>query len=240
MSGSVPLSLGKGKKPLLIEDFTGQKRLTTLHVVVMSDFPNDHDELLDLDETPSAEELQNQVKRAQSELLQLRERQNQIEKEKIRLEELTRKQEELEHGRNEMADKLSRAIILVQRETEEAQRRLEQLNTIQDSYAEHLRILEEIDPKAWSGRDLPKELTRALSTVDEARSAYARSHAKIAPSSDLETGIAGDGGDFFSETADLGFAYWLRNGLAFTLPLLILGTIAMFVWIWHLLTVAPR
>ena len=72
MSGSVPLSLGKGKKPLLIEDFTGQKRLTTLHVVVMSDFPNDHDELLDLDETPSAEELQNQVKRAQAELLQLR------------------------------------------------------------------------------------------------------------------------------------------------------------------------
>ena len=204
----------------------------------MSDFPNDHDELLDLDETPSAEELQNQVKRAQSELLQLRDRQNQIEKEKIRLEELTRRQEELEHGRNETADKLARAIILVQRETEEAQRRLEQLNTIQDSFAEHLRILEEIDPKSWSGRDLPKELTRGLGAVDEARSAYARSHAKIAPSADLESGLVNDGGSYFSESTDLGFAYWLRNGLAFTLPLLSLGTIALFVWIWHLLTAA--
>jgi uncharacterized protein YnzC (UPF0291/DUF896 family) len=170
----------------------------------------------------------------------LRERQNQIEKEKLRLEELTRKQEELEHGRNEMADKLSRAIIVVQRETEEAQRRLEQLNSIQESFSEHLHNLDEIDPKAWNGRDLPKELTRALGTVDDARSAYARSHAKIAPSSDIEPAILDEEGDFFHESGDVGFVYWLRNGLAFTLPLLILGTIALFVWIWHLLTSSPR
>lgn len=206
----------------------------------MSDFPNNGDELLDLNESPSAEELQNQVKRAQSELMQLRERQNQIEKEKVRLEELTRKQDELESGRNEMADKLARAIVVVQRETEEAQRRLEQLNTIQDTFAEHLRNLDEIDPKSWHGRDLPKELTRALGTVDEARSAYARSHAKIAPSSDMESMAVGDEGTFFHENGDAGFVYWLRNGLAFTLPLLSLGTIALFVWIWHLLTAAPR
>ena len=229
-----------GKNILLIEDFSGQNDLTTLQVVVMSDFQKDGDELLDLDQSPSAEELQNQVKRAQSELMQLRERQGQIEKEKIRLEELTRKQEELEHGRNEMADKLARAIILVQRETEEAQRRLEQLNTIQDSFAEHLRTLEDINPKSWNGRDLPKELTRALGTVDEARSAYARSHAKIAPSVDMEASFANDEGTYFPESGDLGFVYWLRNGLAFTLPLLSLGTIALFVWIWHLLTVAAR
>ena len=206
----------------------------------MSDFPNNGDELLDLNESPSAEELQNQVKRAQSELLQLRERQNQIEKEKIRLEELTRKQEELEHGRNEVADKLARAIVVVQREAEEAQRRLEQLNAIQDSFSEHLHNLDAIDPKSWNGRELPKELTRALGTVDEARSAYARSHAKIAPSSEVEPVMLGDEGGFFQEGGDAGFVYWLRNGLAFTLPLLSLGTIALFVWIWHLLTAAPR
>ena len=132
----------------------------------MSDFQEDHDELLDLEQAASAEELQDQVKRAQAELLQLRQKQDQIEKEKQRLEDLTRRQEELERGRNEIADKLSRALILVQRETEESQRRLEQLNGIQDSFAEHLRNLEEIDPKSWPGRDLPRELTRALGTVD--------------------------------------------------------------------------
>jgi predicted nucleic acid-binding Zn-ribbon protein len=225
-----------------MEDFSGQKDSATLQVVVMSDFTHNGDELLELDESPSAEELQNQVKRAQSELMQLRERQSQIEKEKLRLEELTRKQEELENGRGEMADKLSRSIILLQRETEEAQRRLEQLNGIQESFSEHLRNLEDINPKLWNGRDLPKELTRALGTVDEARSAYARSHAKIAPSLDAE-GVSHPGdeeGMFFQESSDMGFVYWLRNGLAFTLPLLSLGTVALFVWIWHLLTASPK
>jgi DNA repair exonuclease SbcCD ATPase subunit len=205
----------------------------------MSDFQDEHDELLDLEQTPSAEELQNQVKRAQSELLQLRQRQDQIEKEKQRLEELTRRQEDLERGRNEIADKLTRAIILVQRETEEAQRRLEQLNNIQDSFAEHLRNLEQIDPKSWHGRDLPRELTRALGTVDEARSAYARSHAKIAPIDEADPEQLHAVGGFLPDTAEQGFAYWLRSGLAFTLPLVALGTVALFVWIWHLMT-APR
>jgi DNA repair exonuclease SbcCD ATPase subunit len=205
----------------------------------MSEFHEEHDELLDLEETPSAEELQNQVKRAQSELLQLRQRQDQIEKEKERLEELTRRQEELERGRNEIADKLTRAIVLVQRETEEAQRRLEQLNTIQDTFAEHLRNLEEIEPKAWNGRDLPRELTRALGTVDEARSAYARSHAKISPVADPESVIPQEGSVYAHEPVEQDFAYWLRNGLAFTLPLVSLGAIALLVWIWHMMT-APR
>jgi molecular chaperone GrpE (heat shock protein) len=206
----------------------------------MSDFQEEHDELLDLEQAASAEELQDQVKRAQAELLQLRQKQDQIEKEKQRLEDLTRRQEELERGRNEIADKLSRALILVQRETEESQRRLEQLHGIQDSFAEHVRNLEEIDPKSWHGRDLPRELTRALGTVDEARSAYARSHAKIAPTADPEVSFAADGASSFApDSGDQGFAYWLRSGVAFTLPLLILGTIALITWIWHLMS-APR
>jgi len=236
--GLVRLFLEHGKKVPLIENFAGQNSRTPLYIVVMSDFQNEHDELLDLEEGPSAEELQDQVKRAQSELVQLRERQNQIEKEKQRLEELTRKQDELEHGRNEIIDKLVRSIAIVQRETEESQRRLEQLTTIHDSFAEHLQRLEEIDPKSWSGRELPRELTKGLAAVDEARSVYSRSQSKIAPTVDTEADFSTEAGSFFSDSGDQGFVYWLRSGLAFTLPLLTLGTIALFVWIWHLLTAA--
>ena len=89
-------------------------------------------------------------------------------------------------------------------------------------------------------RDLPRELIRALGTVDEARSAYARSHAKIAPGAETEANLTEEGLPQFSELGDQGFLYWLRSGLAFTLPLLSLGTIALFIWIWHLLTAAPR
>jgi len=240
LSGSARPFLAPAKKVLLMENFAGQTMSTTLRVVSMSDYTNENDELLDLEETPSAEELQDQVQRAQSELVELRRRQEQIEKEKQRLEDLTRRQEELERGRNEMADKLTRAIILVQRETEEAQRRLEQLNNIQDAFAEHLRNLEGIDPKTWNGRDLPRELTRSLGTVDESRSVYARFHAKIAPGADIDQGAGVESASYLSEGGDQGFAYWLRSGIAFTLPLSILGTIALLVWVWHLMTVAPK
>lgn len=203
----------------------------------MPDFSKEHQDLLELEDETSMEELQDQVQRAQSELVELKRRQDQIEKEKLRLEQLSQRQEELERGRLEMVDKLTRALLLVQRETEESQRRLEQLHGIQDSFAEHLRELENIDCKTWNGRELARELTRAIGTVDEAKAAYSRAQAKIAPMDDIaplmENGVA-YGDDF--ETHGQGFMYWLQSGVAFTLPLVVLGLVALIIWSWHLLT----
>ena len=204
----------------------------------MSEFTTDHDELLDLEEETSAEELHDQVQRAQSELIELKRRQDQIEKEKQRLEELSRRQEDLERGRMEMVDKLTRSLLLVQRETEESQRRLEQLHNIQDSFSEHLKELEQVDCKSWSGKELARELTRATSIVDEAKATYARTQAKIAPIEDEELLEESYNADF--NFKGQGFLYWLQCGAAFTLPLLVLGLLAICVWIWHMLTLAPR
>lgn len=202
----------------------------------MADFMTEPNELLELEEGPSMEELQDQVQRAQSELVELKRRQDQIEKEKLRLEELSRRQEELERGRLEMVDKLTRSLLLVQREAEESQRRLEQLHGIQDSFAEHLRELEHIDCKSWNGRELARELSRAIGMVDEAKAAYARAQSKIAPAEDPQFADgSNDYGDDF-EMRGHGFFYWLQSGVAFTLPLVALGTIALLIWIWHLLT----
>jgi hypothetical protein len=203
----------------------------------MPNFTTDHDELLDLTEETSAEELQSQVQRAQSELVELKRRQDQIEKEKQRLEELSRRQEELERGRLEMIDKLTRSLLVVQRETEESQRRLEQLNNIQDSFAEHLKELEEIDCKNYGGKELARELTRAIGIVDEAKATYARTQAKIAP---IEEELLEESDDDGWGPRGQGFLYWLQCGAAFTLPLLVLGLAALCVWIWHLSTLSPH
>jgi molecular chaperone GrpE (heat shock protein) len=202
----------------------------------MADFTTESHELLELEEGPSMEELQDQVQRAQSELVELKRRQDQIEKEKLRLEELSRRQEELERGRVEMVDKLTRALLLVQRETEESQRRLEQLHGIQDSFAEHLRELEHIDCKSWHGRELARELSRAIGMVDEAKAAYARAQSKIAP---VEDPHFAEGSNEYGDDVEMGghgFLYWLQSGVAFTLPLVTLGTVALLIWIWHIVT----
>ncbi len=71
--------------------------------------------------------LDSQVQKAQEQLLQLRRQQEQIEKQKRELEELSRRQEELERGRAEMTDKLTRSLVVLEREAYETQNKLEQL-----------------------------------------------------------------------------------------------------------------
>src|SRR6478609_8527282 len=125
-------------------------------------------ELSDEDEV-TPELLGSQVQKAQEQLLQLRRQQEQIEKQKRELEELSRRQEELERGRAEMTDKLTRSLVVLEREASDAQKKMEQLRATRESFGQHLQLLEAIDPKDWNPADLNKELSRALSVVDDAR-----------------------------------------------------------------------
>src|SRR5215467_4630193 len=132
------------------------------------------EQMLELSEEEplSPEHLDSQVQKAQEQLLQLKRQQDQIEKQKRELEELSRKQEELERGRAEMSDKLTRSLVVLEREAYGAQNRLEQVRTARESFAQHLELIEAIDPRTWNPADLHKELSRALSTVDDARAEY--------------------------------------------------------------------
>jgi DNA repair exonuclease SbcCD ATPase subunit len=197
--------------------------------------PDRSKDVLDFDdEDPTSEELQSQVQKAQDELADLKRRSEQIERDKQRLEELSRRQDELERGRAEMIDKFTRSMVVAQRETQIAEKRLDQLNEIQTSFSEHLSTLEAINPKAWVGLDLSKELSKALSAVEEASSDYNRAVTRlssdpldephhVAGSSDYEEYYAG---------SDKGFFYWLKAGFAFTLPVQVIGFLGLLLWIW--------
>ena len=172
----------------------------------------------------STEQLDAQVQRAQEQLLSLKRQQDTIEKQKRELEELSRRQEQLNTGKSEMIEKLTRAAVVLERELYDAQKRVELLKEIQDAFSQHYHILESINPKAWEGGDLGRELSKALSAVDDARSEFSKSLPKI------QTDAAAayheeDAGDGSGESHD--FVYWLKSGFAFTLPLLILGVVGL-------------
>src|SRR5436305_9844123 len=102
------------------------------------------EQMLELSEEESVtpELLDSQVQKAQEQLLALKRQQEQIEKQKRELEELSRRQDELDRGRAEMTDKLARSLVILERETYETQKKLEQLRATRESFAEHLDILE--------------------------------------------------------------------------------------------------
>src|SRR6478672_10534989 len=110
------------------------------------------EQMLDLpeEENVSTEHLDSQVQKAQEQLLHLKRQQEQIEKQKRELEELSRRQEELERGRAEMTDRLTRSLVVLEREAYEAQTKMEQLRTTRESFGQHLELLEAIDPRTWN------------------------------------------------------------------------------------------
>src|SRR5207237_529405 len=138
------------------------------------------EQMLELsEEGVTTEHLDSQVQKAQEQLIQLKRQQEQIEKQKRELEELSRRQEELERGRAEMSDKLTRSLVVLEREAYDAQKKMEQLRATRESFGQHLALLEAIDPKTWNPADLNKELSRALSTVDDARTEYSQQRSRL-------------------------------------------------------------
>jgi hypothetical protein len=191
--------------------------------------------LLDLpeDENLSTEHLENQVQKAQEALLSLRRQQEQIERQKRELEELSRRQEQLQAGRSEMVEKFTRALVVLERETYEAKKRVELLESIHESFSQHMDALEAINPKTWDGLDINRELTKSLSAIDDARTEYANNLPRISPESGSSDPVAAGVGyqaDYAME-APKDFVYWLKSGFAFTLPLFAIGLVLVFILI---------
>jgi chromosome segregation ATPase len=194
------------------------------------------EQMLELSEDAmSPEHLDSQVQKAQEQLLQLKRQQEQIEKQKRELEELSRKQEELERGRAEMTDKLTRSLVVLEREAYDTQKKLEQLRATRESFGQHLELIEAIDPKSWNPSELHKELSRALSTVDDARAEFSQQRSRL--QADEANGgtalpeVAPDVSDLLNEGSGE-FGRWFKIGFAFSLPLIILGLIALLFFFW--------
>jgi len=195
------------------------------------------EQMLELTEEDAVtpELLDSQVQKAQEQLLQLRRQQEQIEKQKRELEELSRRQEELERGRAEMTDKLTRSLVVLEREAYETQKKLEQLRATRESFGQHLEILEGIDPKGWNSADLHRELSRALSTVDDARAEFSqqRSRLQAIATQDAENvSLPEAAPEVVRGGGERSFGQWVLIGFAFSLPLITVGLISLLIFWW--------
>lgn len=187
------------------------------------------------EDTMSPELLDSQVQKAQEQLIALKRQQEQIEKQKRELEELSRRQEELERGRAEMTDKLSRSLVILEREGYDCQKKLEQIRVTHESFTQHLQLLEAIDPKSWNPAELPKELSRALSTVDDARAEFSQQRSRLEAGATIESSdmnLPEAAPELSGGLGGRNFVQWMQIGLAVTLPLIIFGLIALVVFLW--------
>ncbi len=172
-------------------------------------------------------ELDTRVQRAQEQLMALRRQQEFIERQKRELEELGRKQDELARGRTELSGLIGTALIHVDRESFEAEKRIETLRQAREILSLHQREIAAIDPKSWTEDEVQARLATALSEIEAARVDYERMRVRISQRED------GDDLKAYQEEAAMGeedFLTVFKRGLAFTLPLILFGLLVLIVW----------
>jgi predicted RNase H-like nuclease (RuvC/YqgF family) len=143
-------------------------------------------------DTSTANEINLNIQRAEEQLLDLKRQQEEIERQKRELDELSRKQREFAEGRREIVEKLTRGLVLLEREEFEVKRELEQIKIVRDSFAEHLGQTENLNPAEWSSEEMPSELTKALARVDQAKAIYSQSRARLLALRQAEEGHAAE------------------------------------------------
>ena len=169
------------------------------------------------DHNASPEMIESRRQLAEEREIQLKRELEMVERQRRELEELGRRKEQLEMGRAEMQDKLTRSLVAVEREILEAHSRIGTMEAIQQSFRTHLNMMEQIEVRSPDGSELQRELTIALSAVEDARTEFARVAPKIRP--DLGDGDLDDDG--VGALGNRDFLEWLKMGTAFTAPLIV-------------------
>jgi chromosome segregation ATPase len=184
------------------------------------------------------EGVETQVAASAQELDRLRMRQEELERERRELEALRKKQEDYERGRKEILNRLRQSLNSMEKEQLKTEQKLELLQQTRRSFQGMVAEIEVIREEEWPEDGVADELSKALVVVEECRMQYNKALAR------LETVMGENGvgdravpwlpGGEAGESVWPGFPYWLKVGLALSLPLLVvlIGLAAAYlVWV---------
>jgi chromosome segregation ATPase len=185
---------------------------------------------------PSRDDVDRKVVEAQQKLAELKRAQEELERERSGLEELRRRQSEFQTGRQEIIQNLTRGLVLLEEAEFVARRDAEQMVKTVGDFRTALTKVQAIRDEIWTKENFQVELTRALTTIENARMEWNSARLKIsvlagetktaaAPLAEAAPGEAGP------SLAQLSFGQLCKIGLAFTWPLLIVALAALGIFI---------
>ncbi|MDB6125411.1 MAG: hypothetical protein JWQ71_4404 [Pedosphaera sp.] len=118
---------------------------------------------------PTREEVDSKVGETQQKLAELKRIQEELERERAALEETRRRQIEYQTGRQEMLQNLTRGVGLLEEAEFSARRDAEQMAKSLTDMREALVKVEALHEEGWNKENFSIELTRALTTIENAR-----------------------------------------------------------------------
>jgi hypothetical protein len=174
---------------------------------------------------PTREEIESLVSEKQIKLAELKRAQEELERERAGLEELRRRQIEFQTGREEMMQHLTRGIGLLEEAELNARRDAEQMARTLSEFREAVQKVQSINEQTWSKENLNVELTRGLTTIENARMEWNSARLKFtllsnAPAAESQSAAQKPG---VAALTSLNFIQLCKLGFALTWPLVLLG-----------------
>jgi multidrug efflux pump subunit AcrA (membrane-fusion protein) len=192
-----------------------------------------------LQRAPSREEVDLKVADAQQKLAELKRAQEELERERAALEETRRRQLEFQNGRQEMIQHLTRGLGLLEEAEFGARHEAEQMGRSLGEFREALTKLQAIHEETWNKDNFIVELTRALTTIENARMEWNTARLKfpvLAQSSGDPKPATPPAPTVVSPFEGRSFMELCQLGLALTWPLAAVALLALGVLIVVLVT----
>jgi chromosome segregation ATPase len=177
--------------------------------------------------TRQGEDVEGKLRAAQVQLEQLQHQREELERQKQEVEALNVRKREFVSSQVELSERLTSTLTRIDREVYEMRQEIDDLEQCRACFAGHLAKIEKINPDAWTRDKLAASLERAMAVVDHADDEFtqAAEHFSRSRSGNLFNGVKARrvmSGDFGRQ---------FRNGLAFNLPVLVLGGIALITYL---------
>ncbi len=196
------------------------------------DFPIETKQVTRLPE--DREELDNQATSLQTKLAELNRAREKLEREKATVEESRRRFSEFETGREEMIHEITRSLGLLEESQMDAQREAEQMARTMDDLRDALSKVELLEDVDTHDEQWKVALTRNLTTIENARMELNSARLKWSlltsgkeSSSPLLVTTASGSPNGLPLPKSFGeLCLW---GLAFTWPILLIGTVILAV-----------
>lgn len=118
---------------------------------------------------PSREELESSLSDNQQKIAKLKREQEELERERAQIEELRRRKIEYQTGREEMTTHLARGVALLEEAEFAVRREAEQMAKSLGDLREAQTKVQALNEEFWTKENENIELTRALTTIENAR-----------------------------------------------------------------------
>jgi hypothetical protein len=188
---------------------------------------------------PTREEVDSRVADTQQKLMELKRAQEELERERTALEETRRRQMEFQTGRQEMIHNLTRGLGLLEESEFTARRDAEQMAKTITDFRDVLAKVEAVREETWTKDNFSVELTRALTSVENARMEWNTARLKFPILTGEKPVNTAPGESAAAETfpgSNRNFGELCKLGLALTWPLALIALAAVGVLVAILLS----